>query len=72
MQEDIEKVIRERAYQIWNDGGRQDGRSNAHWLEAEREVLLASLSELGTVMVQSEKRSKPKKALASRKKQRAA
>jgi Protein of unknown function (DUF2934) len=69
MQEDIEKTIRERAYQIWNDSGSQDGRSDAHWLEAEREILLAALGGLGTVMAQSKK---PKKAVAPRKKLRAA
>jgi hypothetical protein len=31
--------IRERAYEMWNLGGRFDGRADQHWLAAEREVL---------------------------------
>jgi len=35
---DLIERIRERAYQIWEGGGR-DGNSEEHWLQAEREVL---------------------------------
>ena len=37
MQKDYDK-IRERAYEIWNREGRQDGRADEHWLQAEREL----------------------------------
>ncbi len=30
--------IRERAYQIWDRDGRQDGQADDHWLQAEREL----------------------------------
>src|SRR5215212_11739012 len=30
---------RERAYEIWNAGGRIHGQADQHWLAAEREIL---------------------------------
>jgi hypothetical protein len=35
---DREKLIRERAYQIWTDEGRPEGRADAHWEQAEKEI----------------------------------
>jgi hypothetical protein len=49
MMQDLERAIRECAYQLWIDGGRQDGNAEAHWLAAQREVLSAALSALGRV-----------------------
>lgn len=37
MQNDHDK-IRERAYEIWDRDGRQDGRAQEHWSQAEREL----------------------------------
>jgi hypothetical protein len=34
--------IRERAYEIWNATGREDGRADEHWLSAERELLVSA------------------------------
>jgi Protein of unknown function (DUF2934) len=31
--------IRQRAYEIWDAGGRLDGQAEQHWLAAEREAL---------------------------------
>ena len=66
---DLEQSIRERAYELWAQGGRRDGDADAHWLAAQREILSASLSEIGRVSVgeQSAKSPKPK-AKASRRK----
>ena len=33
-----EEAIRERAYAIWEQDGRPEGRSLAHWSQAEAEV----------------------------------
>jgi hypothetical protein len=38
MLEDREHAIRERAYAIWERHGRPDGRSLAHWSQAEAEI----------------------------------
>jgi Protein of unknown function (DUF2934) len=41
MREDLERTIRERAYQLWVAEGCQDGEADRYWLAAEREVLAA-------------------------------
>ena len=38
MQSDRRATIRERAYQIWLEEGRVDGRHEEHWQRAEREL----------------------------------
>jgi hypothetical protein len=37
-----DQAIRERAYAIWEQEGRPDGRSLAHWLKAKAEIETAS------------------------------
>jgi hypothetical protein len=39
MQSNMENQIRERAYQIWEASGYQDGAADQHWLAAECEML---------------------------------
>jgi Protein of unknown function (DUF2934) len=69
--QDVERVIRERAYHLWQESGCADGHAEAHWLAAQREVLQASLGELGRIAVGTPA-GKPKKAKAPRAKKRAA
>ena len=38
MSEKRERAVRERAYAIWEQNGRPEGRSLAHWLQAEAEI----------------------------------
>ncbi len=38
MSDEREEAIRERAYAIWEQEGRPDGKSLAHWLQAEAET----------------------------------
>lgn len=38
MSDDREARIRDRAYQIWMDEGRPEGRDHDHWLRAKNEV----------------------------------
>ena len=66
--QDLERTIRERAYQLWIEGGYQDGQAHAHWLAAQREILGASLSEIIGEMPPLAQT----KAKTSRKKKRAA
>jgi Protein of unknown function (DUF2934) len=42
MEPALEQRIRERAYEIWNATGREDGRADEHWLSAEREFLASA------------------------------
>ena len=37
----LEQAIRERAYQLWVEGGRQEGTSDHHWAQAETEIRAA-------------------------------
>jgi len=46
MQSNLQNRIRERAYEIWNAGGRLHGQAEQHWLAAEREVLATSSAVL--------------------------
>jgi hypothetical protein len=69
--QDVEHAIRERAYHLWLDSGCQDGSADTHWLEAQREILRASLGEIGQVTTGNKTR-KSKAARAPRKKKRAA
>ena len=70
---DVEQAIRERAYQLWIESGRDDGKADAHWLAAQREVLSASLGEMGRVAASdvAETVAKSKKAKAPRKRRAA-
>ena len=36
---DLLQHIRERAYQLWEEEGRPEGRAVDHWLKAEHELL---------------------------------
>jgi hypothetical protein len=69
--QDLEQVIRERAYHLWIESGYEHGNANAHWLAAQREILSASLGELGRVTTAETKAEKPKKVRAPRKKRAA-
>jgi hypothetical protein len=63
--QDLEQAIRERAYQMWIESGHDDGNADAHWLAAQREILSASLTEVGSftsgepLKVEKPKKSKP-------------
>jgi hypothetical protein len=69
--QDLEQVIRERAYHLWIESGCEHGNESAHWLAAQREILSASLGELGRVTASEAKAEKPKKVRAPRKKRAA-
>jgi Protein of unknown function (DUF2934) len=68
----MEEAIRERAYQLWVESGFEQGNADAHWLAAQRDILSASLGELGRVTSsKAEKIEKPKKTRAPKKKRAA-
>jgi hypothetical protein len=46
MDQNLENLIRGRAYEIWMSGGCVHGQADQHWLAAEREILAASTAAL--------------------------
>ena len=46
MHQNLENLIRERAYEIWTSRGCVHGQADQHWLAAEREILTASTATL--------------------------
>ena len=49
--QDLEQTIRDRAYHLWLADGCRDGNADAHWLNAQREILAASLGNIARVKV---------------------
>jgi Protein of unknown function (DUF2934) len=73
--QDIEQATREHAYHLWVADGRPDGNAEQYWLTAQREVLAASLKEIGRVKVSnaaaraaSERAAPPKDNIAAKSK----
>ena len=70
--QDLDQAIRERAYHLWIESGCEDGNADAHWLVAQREILTASLAEIGRADdSKPAKSAKPKKAAGPRKRRAA-
>jgi hypothetical protein len=71
MEQSLQLRIRDRAYEMWNAGGRLDGQADQHWLAAEREVL-ARMTEACSVpkadsAIESPRRRAKAKTSAQRK-----
>lgn len=62
--QELEQVIRERAYHLWIAEGCRDGNADAHWLMAQREVLASSLGNFARVTISGAAVPKPKKKSA--------
>ena len=45
--EDMQQVIREQAYRIWEQEGRPEGRQQEHWIRAERELEFRRMEDGG-------------------------
>lgn len=48
MDNNHDRLIRQRAYELWEAEGRPAGRESAHWEQAEREVSEASAASSST------------------------
>ncbi|WP_375458065.1 DUF2934 domain-containing protein [uncultured Enterovirga sp.] len=53
------RIVRERAYALWVENGRQEGRGEEHWLQVEREI------EAETAPAEAKSLRKPAKAAAA-------
>ena len=61
MDQEIERQVRERAYAIWEQEGRPDGKDREHWERAHRSVA-AELAKAGAEVQQAT----PRVALATK------
>jgi Protein of unknown function (DUF2934) len=65
--QNLDQAIRERAYYLWIANGCPEGSADAHWLDAQRELLAASFA-----VSAPEAAEKPKKKPATRSRRKAA
>jgi hypothetical protein len=65
MPEQKEQAIRERAYALWEQDGRPEGRSLAHWSQAEAKIGTeqSAAAPNKPKLTKSERRRKPTKTL---------
>jgi len=74
----LDETIRERAYYLWSADGQPDGKADAYWLNAQREVLTTSLegaattAQMDTVSATTKPVKKAKVARSGKSKTRAA
>jgi hypothetical protein len=59
MDQNLERLIRERAYEIWASRGCVHGQADQHWLAAEREILTASTAAFAGKAAPQKKRPLP-------------
>ncbi len=59
MDQNLENLIRERAYEIWTSSGCVHDQADQHWLAAEREILTASTPALAGKPAHQRKRRLP-------------
>jgi len=45
----LEEAIRERAYHLWIADGQPEGKADTYWLNAQREILTASVENLASL-----------------------
>jgi Protein of unknown function (DUF2934) len=50
MHESMEDEIRSLAYQLYCEGGYQDGRDSEYWLEAEQRVMVRRKAHLRKIL----------------------
>ena len=66
MDQNLENLIRERAYEIWTSRGCVHGQADQHWLAAEREILAASTAALAGKPAPQKKRRSPARSKTAR------
>jgi hypothetical protein len=53
----LDHIIRERAYALWEQAGRIEGQAEEHWLRAERELSAPSAARGAAPVVGKKKRA---------------
>lgn len=73
MESERDRKIRERAYELWVQGGRSEGNSEQHWFQAEQEYAAGSESPdaaspgsaAATAAAPAKKMTRPRSAAAA-------
>ena len=65
MEQALQHRIRERAYELWNSGGRVEGQADHYWLVAEREMLSEMSREIAVAEAVSAKPPRRKRERAN-------
>jgi hypothetical protein len=60
-----EQSIRERAYQIWVEEGRPEGRHDRHWRQAEAELLSGTAAPLQPELTDGGEGNAPEETLVA-------
>jgi hypothetical protein len=58
MNDEREDRIRRRAYQLWNDGGAPEGKSDEYWSRAEKQVAAEYDADAETSHIASDQTGK--------------
>jgi hypothetical protein len=64
--QNIDHVIRERAYYLWIADGCPEGKSDAYWLDAQRALLAQSVAALPAPAAKAPAKARPAKKLAGK------
>jgi hypothetical protein len=64
MANDLERLIRERAYELWERAGRVHGQADAHWHAAKLELKNSHAGKPAEIIAVPAKRSRRKPAAA--------
>jgi hypothetical protein len=57
--DDLEQRVRQRAYQLWEQEGRPEGRENDHWDKASELVAIEDNYRLATIPVEKSRNVGP-------------
>jgi hypothetical protein len=68
----VEEEIRERAYHLWMADGQPEGKADIHWLNAQREILTASVESSAAAAVDTMAMKPARRVRSGKSKARAA
>ena len=68
----VEEVIRERAYHLWMADGQPEVKADIHWLNAQREILTASVESSAAAAVDTMSMKPARRVRSGKSKARAA
>jgi hypothetical protein len=67
----LDEAIRERAYHLWLNDGRPEGQADLYWLNAQRDLLAASVESVPVLSVTEATKPAKKSGMARFRKSKA-